>query len=92
MPKSSRPPDDDVDGRGDLGEDGGAAGKRLLVTSRADAHSRSGSALARAASKRPAFEDRASGSPPIGIRWSNNQACAISGVASASRQTRWTSA
>ena len=85
MPKSSRPPETMSTVAAILASIAGGR-KRLLVTSR-PRRSRAVCA-ARAESSVQPSRIGPFGSPPIGMRWSKSQACSISGIASASRQTR----
>ena len=88
MPKSSRPPETMSTVVAILASIAGGR-KRLLVTSSPSRSRRV--CAARAESSVQPSKIGPSGSPPIGMRWSNSQACSISGIVSASRQTRRTS-
>ena len=85
MPKSSRPAETLSTVAAILASNAGGR-MRLLVTS-SPSRSRLVCA-ARADSSVQPSKIGPSGSPPMGSRWSNAQACSISGIVSASCQTR----
>ena len=85
MPKSSRPPDTTLTVAAILASMAGGR-NRLLVTS-SPRRSRSVCAASADSSVQPS-KIGPLGSPAIGRRWSNSHACSISGMVSASRQTR----
>ena len=89
MPKSSRPPETTSTVVAILASMAGGR-MRLLVTS-SPRRSRRVCAASAESSVHPS-KIGPSGSPPIGMRWSNSHACSISGTASASCQTRRRSA
>jgi hypothetical protein len=81
MPKSSRPPETMSTVVAILASIAGGR-KRLLVTITPSRSRRV--CAARAESSVQPSKAGPSGSPPIGMRWSNSQACSISGTVSAS--------
>ena len=85
IPKSSRPPETTSTVVAILAS---IAGGRIPVAGDEQPEAQPSRLRGERREQRPALEDRAVGSPPIGMRWSNSHACSISGTASASCQTR----
>lgn len=89
MPRSSRPPETTSTVVAIFASSAG--GRNLLLVTMTPSRSRVVSAASADSSVHPSWAGPVTG-PPMGMRWSNSQACSIAAIPSASRHTRSTSA